>query len=134
MKRSELESHITEQYGAAPDHPFPGDGDSAVFRHSGNKKWFALIMRVRRKSLGLPGEGEACCVNLKCPPLMIGSLLSERGFLPAYHMNKQHWITALLGDCGAETIAAEDENLLAALDMSFALTAAKTKKAPKGSK
>ena len=128
MKRSELEQLIVEQYGAAADHPFEGDTDSAVFRHPGKKKWFALIMRVRRRSLGLPGEGEVCCVNFKCPPIMIGSLLSERGFLPAYHMNKQHWITALLEDCGLGEMAAEDPNVCAALDVSFGLTASKKRK------
>lgn len=130
MKRCELERFIAEQYGVKPDHPFEGDSDSAVFRHIGNKKWFALIMRVRRRSLGLSGDGEACCVNLKCPPIMIGSLLSERGFLPAYHMNKQHWITALLGDDGINEFAAGDENLLAALEASFSLTAVKRKSKP----
>ena len=27
---------------------------------------------------------------------MIGSLIQEDGILPAYHMNKEHWITILL--------------------------------------
>lgn len=128
MKRSELEKLISEQYGVNADHPFEGDMDTAVFRHKENRKWFALIMRVNRHSLCFPGEGEVCCVNLKCPPILIGSLLTERGFLPAYHMNKQHWVTAVLEDGFPKESAAEDTNILAALEMSFNLTAVKRRK------
>lgn len=33
--------------------------------------------------------------DLKCAPLMIGSLLDGERFFPGYHMNKEHWITVL---------------------------------------
>ncbi len=125
MNREELEKYICEQYGIEADHPFPNDADSAVFRHPENKKWFALFMCVKRKSLALAGEGEAEIVNLKLPTLMLDSLLGESGFLPAYHMNKLHWITALLGDRSED---ADDQSLLAALDMSYDLTAQKRRR------
>lgn len=60
----------------------------AVFWHSNNQKWFALIMDIPRSRLGLPGDELLDVVNLKCDPLLIGSLRSEPGFFPAYHMNK----------------------------------------------
>ena len=82
-------------------------------------------MCVKRKSLALVGEGEAEIVNLKLPTLMLDSLLGESGFLPAYHMNKLHWITALLGDRSED---ADDQSLLAALDMSYDLTAQKRRR------
>ena len=36
----------------------------------------------------MPGDESIDVVNLKCDPLLIGSLRSEPGFFPAYHMNK----------------------------------------------
>lgn len=32
-------------------------------------------------------------VNLKCEPDLIPTLIRESGIYPAYHMNKQHWIS-----------------------------------------
>ena len=52
----------------------------AVFRHSNNQKWFALILDIPRSRLGLPGDESIDVVNLKCDPLLIGSLRSEPGF------------------------------------------------------
>ena len=47
---------------------------------------------------------------------MIGSLLSQKGFYPAYHMNKEKWISILLETPGMEEMT---EGLL---DMSYGLT------------
>ena len=55
-------------------------------------------------------------VNLKCDPLLIGSLRAEAGFFPAYHMNKDRWITAAL-DAGAD-----DDKLRFLLSLSFDAT------------
>ena len=91
----------------------------AVFRHADNQKWFAVIMDIPQARLGLPGEEMCSVVNLKCDPLLIGSLRCEAGFFPAYHMNKASWITVLLN----ETVP--DEPLAMLVDMSFQATQAK---------
>lgn len=67
-----------------------------VFRHSNNQKWFALIMDVPKDKLGLQGSDLLDVVNFKCDTLLIGSLRCEPGFFPAYHMNKESWITVAL--------------------------------------
>ncbi len=94
----------------------------AVFRHSNNQKWFALIMDIPRSRLGLPGDELLDVVNLKCDPLLIGSLRSEPGFFPAYHMNKDSWITVSLDN------KADDDKLKMLLDMSYTATASKIRK------
>lgn len=122
MTRAELEKHIAETYNTDPDYPFEDTPDAAVFRHGNNRKWFALIMRVGRDRLGLPGEGDIDIVNLKCDPLMLGSMLLEPGFFPAYHMSKAHWITAVLDG------SAREEQILELLDISFELTETRRKR------
>ena len=61
-----------------------------------NRKWFAVVLRVGRDKLGLPGEGLADVINVKCEPVLIGSLRTQPGFHPAYHMNKDQWISIRL--------------------------------------
>lgn len=55
-------------------------------------------------------------MNVKVDPLLTGSLRTQRGILPAYHMNKERWISVLLD--GSVPL----EQALALLDMSYALT------------
>ena len=127
MNREELEAYILNHYSAQPDYPWADTPRAAVFRHAGNRKWFALLMEVQRDKLGLAGTEKLDIVNFKCDPILIASLRGEPGIFPAYHMNKASWITASLdGSVQAKTI-----ELL--LDVSYELTKPKPRrKAAKG--
>ena len=105
MNREELEAYILNHYSTAPDYPWADTPRAAVFRHTGNRKWFALLMEVPRDKLGLAGTEKLDIVNFKCDPILISSLRGETGIFPAYHMNKSSWITAALDvSVPAETI------------------------------
>ena len=49
-------------------------------------------------------------LNVKCDPLLIGSLRQKPGSFPAYHMSKTQWITAVLdaGRAGDHDIVSDD--------------------------
>ena len=96
MNREELEAYILNHYSTEPDYPWADTPRAAVFRHAGNRKWFALVMEVPRSRLGLPGAEPLDIVNFKCDPILIASLRGETGIFPAYHMNKASWITVTL--------------------------------------
>ena len=122
MTRQNLFVHIADTYGITPDYPFEEDFVTAVFRHTGNRKWFAIAMRIPRAKLGLTGEGHVDVVNLKVSPDMLPGLWQEAGVFPAYHMNKTHWVTvALDGTASEDTVAF-------LTGVSFDLTAAKIRK------
>ena len=121
MTRQELFTHIADHYGISPDYPFEEDFVTAVFRHEGNRKWFAIAMNIPRAKLGLGGEGRIDVVNLKVSPEMLPSLWQESGIFPAYHMSKSHWVTvALDGTCA-------DEMAECLVGVSFDLTGKKKK-------
>ena len=116
MNRRELAACITEIYSTEGEHLFAKYPSFLVFRHQGNKKWFAVIMDIPRKNLGLAGEGEISVVNLKCGTRLIGSFREEPGIFPGWHMNKTHWLSVALDG----TIA--DEMIKILVDMSYELT------------
>ena len=122
MNRVELETYLAEAYNAERDCPWVKHPGYVVFRHRSNQKWFALIMDVPKVKLGLQGDGLLDVVNLKCDPVMIGSLRTELGFFPAYHMNKENWITVALDGSVA------DDKIKMLLDMSVQATAVKAKR------
>ena len=122
MTRQDLFAHIVDTYGITPDYPFEGDFVTAVLRHTGNRKWFAIAMSIPRAKVGLAGEGSMDAVNLKVSPEMIPSLVREAGVFPAYHMNKSHWVTVALDG------TASDEMVAFLVGVSFDLTASKRPK------
>ena len=122
MSREELEKYINEKYNIIGENPWVSHPSFEVFRHKSNKKWFAVIMEIPRFKIGLSGDGRINVVNLKCDPLIIGSLLSEGGIYRGYHMNKNYWITVCLDS------SVEYEKVKCLLDISFVLTESKKKK------
>ena len=116
MNREELAAYLTDTYNSEGEHLFAKYPSFLVFRHSGNKKWFAVIMDIPRKNLKLPGEGETQVVNLKCDTRLIGSFREETGIFPGWHMNKAHWLSVALDG------TVEDEKIRFLADMSYELT------------
>ena len=64
MNRAGFMQFILEQYSVEPDYPWMKNPNFAVFRHSNNQKWFALIMDIPRSRLGLPGDELLDVVNI----------------------------------------------------------------------
>ena len=98
MTKQEFFELCSSSYLTLPDYPFDEDFETAVFRHSDNRKWFALSMQVSRRKFGLDSDEVIDVVNLKLPTEMFGSFGAADGVYPAYHMNKLHWISMLLPD------------------------------------
>ena len=126
MNRETLTAYIVETYSVEPDRPWARYPDYEVFRHGGNRKWFAVLLRVSRKTLGLEGDGMLDIVNVKGDPLLIGSLRGGPGIYPAYHMSKGNWLSVAPEE-------AEEETLRLLLDRSFCQTAPKGRRRKGGS-
>ena len=98
MTKQEFFEYCLSTYGTSPDYPFGEDFETAVIRHSDNRKWYAIVMRVSRRKFGFKSDEVIDVVNLKRPTEMFGSFGVADGVYPAYHMNKLHWISVLLPD------------------------------------
>ncbi len=122
MKKSVFE-YIKKKYKVSPEYPWKRDDTSVVFRHDDNSKWFALVMEVGKDKLGLSGTGYVTAVNLKIDDMFLRDMLvQQEGIYPAYHMNKQHWITVLLDG------TVPQDKVFDLIDTSFAATASAKKK------
>ena len=104
MTKQEFFNLCMDSYNTSPDYPFEDDFETAVFRHSDNRKWFALSMQVSRRKFGLDNDEVVDVVNLKLPTEMFGSFGATDGVYPAYHMNKLHWISVLLPDAPNDVV------------------------------
>ena len=97
------------------DYPFCED-DWTVMRHRDSRKMFAAIY-LRQGNLW---------INVKAEPGW-GEFWRNTfaAVVPAYHMNKQHWISIILDG------SMEDEDILRLLHESFELTKTKPRKKKK---
>lgn len=120
--RQDILGYAKEKYGTAPESLWLRYPNYAVLRHADNEKWYAVIMDVAREKVGLTGKDKVDILEVKCDPLIYGSLLSEEGLLPAYHMKKGGWLTVLLDG------TVDREKAFALLRMSFELTSRKPAK------
>ncbi len=111
--RERILAYAREKYGTEAEYLWSRDPDSAVFRCGINDKWYAIAMRVDGKSLGLEKGVVYPIINVKCSPLMTGSLLAMKGILPAYHMQKEQWVTVLLDG------SVDEEQVRGLIDMSY---------------
>ena len=121
MTKQQFFSYCLSAHSTSPDYPFEGDFETAVFRHSGSRKWYAIVMRVSRRKFGFDSDEVIDVVNLKLPTEMFGSFGASDGVYPAYHMNKLHWVSVLLPD-------SPDDIVEFLLNVSFEATKSKAKK------
>ena len=131
---------IKSKFGAEPDYPWPDDAPYSFVFRCPNEKWFALVMRIKYRQLGLiSGQAKNCSrnffnasqlntgcqqpytdenvwvVNMKADQDDIPNLIDHKSIFPAWHMNKKHWITVLL------TAVTDFDKLCELTDKSFTL-------------
>lgn len=116
MNRNEIFEYVENNYHTKPEYLWQKYPNYAVLRHTNNHKWHAIIMNVPKEKLGLQGKEEIDIMDIKIYPEMIGSLRKKEGVFPAYHMNKEHWISLLLNSSFSK------QELLKLLDLSFEIT------------
>jgi len=116
MTKDELIAHVRARYGVEPEYLWESAPNTFALRRRGSRRWFAVVMDVRRDRLGLAGAGSVFLMDVKCGPLLGGSYLGLPGVVPAYHMNKQHWLGVLLDGSAA------DDTVCELLDVSWELT------------
>ena len=109
---------IKNEYGAEPEFLWPERYPvCAIFRHGDNRKWFALIGLISSKSLGIKDDNEIEIINLKFDKNQALEFAeSNEHVFPAYHMNKQNWITIILDD------SLDDKVIFELINKSFLLT------------
>ena len=117
-----LAEKIYSKYQEVPDFPFDKLSACGVFRYNQNRKWYGLIMNLK-KSIITKNEKDDNIIevlNVKASPEDINNYVGKPGIYSAYHMSHKNWITIVLD----ETI--NDEIILDFIDKSRDLIINKT--------
>jgi predicted DNA-binding protein (MmcQ/YjbR family) len=104
MNSKELFRYVKEKYGTDPEY-FPHNCPRYfVLRHDDNRKCYAAVMTADVSSTGTgsaaaeSGLGEELLLVKIPDDLLHSALLAAKGYLPAFAMDRQHWISCRLRD------------------------------------
>lgn len=114
--KEKIVAHISKTYGDNPENIFEKYPEISVVRHKENRKWYCLFMSIDKSVFSEDLSGKIEILNLKAEKLLSGSIRRQNGIYPAYHMNKEHWISIVLD----RSVPFND--IIELIDMSYNLT------------
>jgi len=114
--REDILKYSKENYNTEPERLWKSYPKYEVLRHKTNRKWYAIIMDLPKNKIGLESDEIIDVLDIKCEPEMISLLVDREGFMPAYHMNKEHWISIILDG------SVSDDEIYNLIDISYELT------------
>ena len=121
--RERIIEFVKEKYISEPEYLWNRFPEYAVFRHSDNKKWFGIIMNVRKRKLGLDSDEVVNILNVKLSdPLLVDMLIRQPGYLRGYHISRGNWVSIILDG------SVPFDDICNWLNESFITTASKQKK------
>ncbi|MCL2172497.1 MAG: MmcQ/YjbR family DNA-binding protein [Nitrososphaerota archaeon] len=88
--------YIKEKYCGELEFLWERFPENAVFRRQDNAKWYAALLVVQKRKLGLDAAGVVDIIDLRVKPEDISSLVDGRRYFAGFHMNKRYWITICL--------------------------------------
>ena len=100
-----ISDYIYETYNGSPDFLWPNIPSYGAFRLKDSKKWYAIIGSVPLYKLDCTSDSykEVEVINVKVDSGRIKDILAQKGYYPAFHMNKKCWVSIILDDTLSDT-------------------------------
>lgn len=108
-------AYVREKYGDELEFLWKKFPDNAIWRRKDTNKWYAAILTVSARKLGLESDERLEILDLRLPPEEMTATVDQKRFFPGYHMNKKHWYTLILNG------SVEIEEICKRIDKSYIL-------------
>ena len=92
----EIVAYVKNKYGDELEFLWEKSPKNAVVRRKSSNKWYAVILTIPKRKIGLESDEVIEGINLHNIPKEIEKLIDYKRYFPAYHMNKKHWCTICL--------------------------------------
>lgn len=89
-------AYASDTYGDEPEYLWQKFPNNAVLRRKDTKTWYAALLTVEKKKLGIDAEGTVEILDLRVRQEELETLIDNKRYFPGYHMNKKHWYTICL--------------------------------------
>lgn len=94
--KSKVITYMKEKYHLSPNYSWKDDNTTCTFKTQICNKWFAIIMEIPYKKLGIEKNGKIFIINLKNKEEKVKDIIDNKNIFKAYHMNKKYWYTVTL--------------------------------------
>lgn len=111
----QLTEYVRKKYGRELEFLWDKFEGNAVWRRGDTNKWFAAVLTVSRRKLGLSSDEIVEIIDLRLPPEEMAELVDGKRYFGGWHMNKKHWYTIILDG------SVELEELCRRIDASYSL-------------
>lgn len=108
-------NYVKEKYGDGLEFLWTKFPDNAVLRRKDNKKWYAVVGKVKKSKLGINSEETVEIFDFRYEKEKMSELLKNKGFYPGWHMNKSAWFTVIADE------SVKDGKLFELIDNSYLL-------------
>lgn len=88
--------YANENHNALIENPWEKSPLDTTFKERKSNKWYAIILNVPYRSLGVLSDQKVDIMNVKNDPDVVLKIIDNKTYFKAYHMNKKHWITIIL--------------------------------------
>lgn len=92
----ELIEYVRNTYGDELEYLWQKFPDNAVWRKKDNEKWYAAILTVSRRKLGLDSDEIVEIIDLRADKTKMEGIVDNEKYFPGWHMNKKSWYTIIL--------------------------------------
>lgn len=90
--------YIKSNYNDELEFLWKKSPNNAIVRRKDSAKWYAVFMTISKNKLGFASNKIVEILNLHLKPQKAEELIMTGKYFPAYHMNKNHWISVLLDE------------------------------------
>ena len=92
----EIVAYVKNKYEDELEFLWEKSPKNAVVRRKSSNKWYAVILTIPKRKIGLESDEVIEVINLHNIPKEIEKLIDYKRYFPTYHMNKKHWCTICL--------------------------------------
>lgn len=94
----EVISYVEKKYGDKLEFLWEKFDDNAIWRNKQNNKWYALLLAVSERKLGIESDKIIEVIDLRYQKDKIEEIVDNIKIFGGYHMNKKSWITIKLDE------------------------------------
>lgn len=88
--------YVKAKYGDELEFLWEKFSDNAVWRRKDTNKWYAVLLVVSKRKLGLDSDEIVDIIDLRVDPQVLPTLIDGKKYFAGYHMNKKNWMTICL--------------------------------------
>ena len=92
----EIINYVKNKYEDELEFLWKKSPKNAVIRRKSSNKWYAVILTISKRKIGLDSDEIIEVINLHNIAEKIEKLIDYKKYFPAYHMNKKYWCTICL--------------------------------------